>query len=119
MAEINLLPRKEFEISFNGTVIKGQFNTWALKRFCDKNKLTLGQLQSKKPEDYTMNDIIELILCAVESKARKTETPFSYSDVEACEWIDELGGIYSEKLVAVFNHQASEIEVKSEDEKKN
>jgi len=114
MASINLLPRKCFEITLNdGTVVRGQYGTWSLKRFCDKQKLSLGQLQDKKPLDYSMSDIVDLILCAVEQKTRQDKTgDFAFTDVDACSWIDELGGIFSPDVTSLFNHQSSGIEQK-------
>lgn len=117
MASINLLPRKEFEITTDeGTVIKGKFGTWSLKRFCDNREITLGQLQAKKPEEFTLSDVVDLILYAVEQKARETSQPFSFTDVHACSWCDELGGIFGAEVTKLFNHQASD--VKQEEEKK-
>ena len=119
MASIKLLPRKEFEIILDdNSIIKGQFGTWSLKRFCDKQKLSLGQLQEKKPTDYTIGDIADLILCAVEQRARQDKAPFSFSDVECCSWFDELGGIFSAQVTELFNHQSSEVPIIPDDEKK-
>ncbi len=80
-ATINLLPRKEFEITLeDGTVIKGQFGTWALKRFCDKINCELEDIgeRFKKPK---IGDIFEFLLAAVEYRARLKGDPFSYNDV--------------------------------------
>ena len=108
MAEIKLLPRKEFEITLeDGTVIKGQFGTWALKRFCDKQKYSIAQAGAKLG-DPSMSDVVEYVLCAVEHTARKTNSPFSYTDVQACDWIDQLGGWQSGTFVELFNHSADE-----------
>jgi len=119
MAKIDLLPRKKFEIALDdGTVIKGQFGTWSVKRYCDKLKISLGQMQSRTSEDYTLNDLIELILCAVEQHARENALPFSFTDVQACSWIDELGGWESAEVTGLFAHQGSELkaeEKKTED----
>lgn len=119
-ASINLLPRKEFEITLiDGTIIKGQFGTWSLQRFCDKrDKLSLGQLQLLKPDDYTIGDMVDMILCAVEYKARKENAPFSFTDVHCCSWIDELGGFSAQPVTDLFNHQSSDVEIKGADGEK-
>lgn len=107
-ATINLLPRKEFEITLeDGTIIKGQFGTWALKRFCDKQKLTLKQA-GERLGDPTLSDVVEYVLAAVEYTARKTQAPFSYSDIHVSDWIDQLGGIQSPDFVKLFSHSADE-----------
>lgn len=108
MAKINLLPRKVFEIVTEGDgTITGQFGTWALKRFCDKQKYTLKEA-SEKLGDPTLADIVEYLLCAIEYSARVTASPFSWTDVHICKWIDELGGMNNEGFVSLFNHSASE-----------
>jgi len=118
MATIKLLPRKEFEITLdNGNIIAGQYGTWALKRFCDKQKLSLGELQVKKAEDYTMGDVMDLILCAVEQKARQDKAPFSWTDVDCGSWIDQIGGIFSPEITKLFNHQASDVSTEGEEKK--
>lgn len=122
-AKIDLLPCKEFEITLNdGTVIKGQFGTWCIKRFCDKHNLTLSQFVNIKPEDYSFAHITDMILIAVEHSTRKAKQPFGYTDVDACGWIDQLGGLMGTSLMDLFNHQVSELELppapEANDEKK-
>ncbi len=105
-ATINLLPRKEFEITLeDGTVIKGQFGTWALKRFCDKINCELEDIgeRFKKPK---IGDIFEFLLAAVEYRARLKGDPFSYNDVHAGDWIDQLGGPEAPEFARLFNHAA-------------
>lgn len=114
---INLLPRKEFEITLlDGTVIKGQFGTWALKRYCDKQKLSLSEAGAKLTNP-SINDITDYILAAVEYSARKASTPFSYTDVHACDWIDEMGGLSSELFIKLFNHSGDEVKEGDEEKK--
>ena len=106
MASINLLPRKEFEITLDdGTLVKGQFGTWALKRFCDKNKVGLNEAGAAL---QTLGGIIEYILCAVEYSARLSSQPFSYTDIHGCQWADQLGGIDSEAFTSLIKHSQDE-----------
>lgn len=108
MAKVNLLPRKEFEIILdNGEIIKGQFGTWALKRFCDKRKYSLKEA-GEKLGDPSIDDISEYLLCAVEYSARKEKRDFDFTDLDVCGWIDELGGMNSADFISIFNHSAAE-----------
>lgn len=108
-ATINLLPRKVFEITLeDGTKIEGQFGTWALKRFCDKLKVSLTEAQQRL-NNIGLTEVCEYILAAVEQKARQEGKPFSYNDVHCCAWIDELGGMGSDKFLDLFNHASSDI----------
>jgi hypothetical protein len=121
MAKINLLPRKEFEIALDdNTVIKGQFGTWALKRMCDKLKCKLYELQSKFEQKNEKGDLVpvdievylEFLLSAVEQKARQDKAPFSYTDVDAGMWIDQLGGRMSKNMADIFDHSTDKVEQK-------
>jgi hypothetical protein len=109
-AKLNLLHRKEFELTLSdGKIIKGQFGTWAIKRFCDKKKITFVQLSIMKPEDYSFEHIVEMILCAVEHTARKEKQAFSFTDLDVCGWIDDMeGGLGGADLINLFNHSGSE-----------
>jgi len=119
MAVLNLLPRKEFEITTDsGEVVKGQYALWSVKRFCDRKGLTLSKLADAMSEaNVTFDDVTLLILCAVEYSCRKEKKPFTYTDIDCCDWIEQLGGLESENFANLQKHAASED--KGEDEKKN
>lgn len=128
-ADLNLLPRKAFEILFKEIVdgkekivetIKGQFTSWSVKRYCDRKKLSLSKLGEQLSSDnLSMDDTSLLILCAVEYVSRKAGEQFNYTDINCCDWIDEMGGWGSEKLTQLLAHSASDMEDSGEDEKKN
>lgn len=114
MATITLLPRKEFEITLtDGTIIKGQFGTWALKRFCQRRGYSLNEA-GVKLSDPSLDDIVDYILSAVEYSARKENAPFSYTDVHICEWIDEMGGMQSDAFASLFRHSNDEAVTKED-----
>ena len=108
MASINLLPEKKFELTTNeGAVIPGQFGTWALKRFCDKKKLTLREV-GERFQDPSIDDAIEYILCSIECTARETDKPMPMNDITLCKYIDQLGGMQSADFSRLFNHSGDE-----------
>lgn len=110
---VNLLPRKEFELILNGQTIEGKYCLWAIKRMCDKKKWSIKDLSVQLSADkMTFDDLCEFILCAVEYKVRKNKKPFMYTDVDVCDWLEELGGVDSEEVTALMNHAHSEIEEK-------
>lgn len=108
MAELNLLPRKEFEIILDGgQKIRGQFGTWALKRFCDKMGYTIRQAdQSFKDPSFSV--VVSYISSAVEHVYAKRNESFPFNDIDVCAWIDDLGGWQSDFFVKLFNHSAKE-----------
>lgn len=106
MATINLLPRKEFEITLDdGTVIPGKFGTWALRRLTDRYKVSLTDANKVLG---TLSGLLDYLLCAVEYSARKNSQPFSYTDFHVAEWVDELGGIGSENYINLMKHTEEE-----------
>lgn len=113
-ATIDLLPRKEFIITLeNGEKVTGKYGTWAMKRFCQKRNLTL-QTVSDKLKEPDIDDAVEFVLSAVEQKFResKSKEGFPFNDVDACMWIDELGGIAGTDFVRLFNHASDPTEEK-------
>lgn len=110
MATIELLPRKEFKIVIDTQVIPGKFGTWALKRFCGKKGYSLQQLGEALSKNLSIDDMVEFILCAVEQSFRelKTKEAFPYNDVDACMWVDEMGGISGVDVSRLFAHASDE-----------
>lgn len=108
-ATLALLPRKEFKITLtDGTVIMGIYNTWAIKRFCDKKKLSFNQLVEMTSDQYTIDVLFELVLAAVESYSRREGKPFSYTDYHVGEWIDDMGGLGNPDVSDLFAHMNTE-----------
>lgn len=108
---IELKPRKEFVIKLeDGKAIPGKFGTWALKTFCMKKGYSLSQLGEALSKNLSIDDMVQFILSAVEQSFRelKSKESFPYTDIDACSWIDEMGGISSEEMTKLFNHAADE-----------
>jgi len=115
MAQLELLPLKEFVITLNsGEIIRGRYSPWAIKRFCDKKGLSVAQLQDRlNAENITLDDVVQTVLCAVEHKQREAGLPFKYSDFDVCEWIEEMGGFGSEDFIRLQGHAETEVEEKN------
>jgi len=114
--KLELLPRKEFEFTLeSGETIKGKHGTWSTKRLCDKKGWSIMEFMVRfnDTDKLTLDDVCQLLLCAVEYKWRKDEKgPFPYNDMHACEWLEGLGGFGSEKWNELIGHFASDIEEK-------
>lgn len=101
MAELKLLPRKEFEILLHGERIKGQATEWAWRRFCLQRKIGLENLHKELTEKPTPFDDCDMLLCFVEYSCLKAGKAFNYTQVNASDWIEQLG---RDKAVELFNH---------------
>lgn len=93
---MNLKERGYYVIELsNGETIPLRFTTWTLKRFCEKRgNLPLNQMfEILGGGGGTIDDVIQLVLCAAECKAKEDKKDFNHTDFDACHWIDELGGL--------------------------
>jgi len=120
MASIQTLPRNKFIITLDdGSVINGQYGTWAYKRFCEKRGVKLPEAieQLKSYELHQdMTVLTDYIMSAVEqSFYEKNDTVFPYKEVHLCSWIDELGGVGSANFTKLVNPSESD----TGDEKKS
>ena len=124
MAELNLLPSKCFEITLESKdVIKGKFSLWAIKRYCDRKELSMSDFAEKFSAEgiakLSFDDVTLLILTSVEYQSRKDKKGFAFSDIDACEWIEEIGGYGSENFNKLFSHFGSDVEIEDDGEKKS
>lgn len=110
MATVRTFPRKEFEITLDdGTLIKGQFGTFALQSLCDRLKCKLyeirgmfdpkvdGKAVAIEPRIY-----MQWLLACVEQHAKQLNAPFSFHEVHAGLWIDQLEGTESEEFMKII-----------------
>lgn len=118
----------QLELSGGGK-IPLYFGTWSLARFCELNgNLSFSQMQETFSQDISYKHIISLVLCGAEHYCRKHKQPFDYSDIDAADWIDGIGGLSSQKafellkaIGSAINPQYQGVEVKKggEEEKKS
>lgn len=87
----------------DGKKIPLRFSTWTFKRFCEQNgNMTISQLQDALSSGMTLSGFVSLVLCAAEYVCLKEKTEFSYTDMDASEWIDEMGGIGGAGFIAMI-----------------
>jgi hypothetical protein len=86
-----------------GKKIHLRFCTWTFKRFCEINgNMTLSQLQDALSSGMTLSGFISLLLCAAEYVCIKEKNEFTYTDMDAADWIDEMGGIAGSGFVSML-----------------
>lgn len=121
MTKLELLPRKAFQLTLSdGTVVEGQYGTWALARFGQKRKLGLEETIILFNSVQIM-DMLEFILCAIECKEREAGKPPSMNELKLSKFIDDYAADHNESgvLMRLFNHQGNEEELSGDPEKKN
>jgi hypothetical protein len=84
----------------DGKKVPLYFGTWALARFCEINgDLSVTEMESLLGGDISYKHILSLVLCCAENYTRKHKKPFDYTDVDAGDWIDGLGGLANKKAL--------------------
>lgn len=87
----------------DGNKIPVCFGTWSLARFCELNgNLSFTAMQDLFSNEISYKHIISLLLCGAEHHCKKHNLPFNYNDVEAADWIDDMGGMLSDKFQHVM-----------------
>lgn len=87
----------------DGTEVELLFRTWTFKRFCELNgDITYQQMIEVLTAGIGIKHMAQLLLCASEYYHIKNKKPFAYTDFDACEWIDELGGLNAAAFVDVI-----------------
>lgn len=64
--------------------------------------MTLSQLQDSLSSGMTLSGFVSLLLCAAEYVCIKEKTEFVYTEMDASDWIDEMGGIAGSGFVAML-----------------
>lgn len=94
----------------NGKEIPLYFGTWSLGRFCELNgNLSFSAMQQLFAAEISFNHIISLLLCGAEHYCRKNKLPFDYTDIDAADWLDEIGGMTGEQFSEVMTAIAKTI----------
>lgn len=110
----------------DGKKIPLRFCTWTFKRFSELNgDMSLGKIMEIF-EEISIKHLVSLLLCAAEYTAIKNKETFSYSEMDASDWIDDMGGIAGTKFLAMIEGIAKSISDKpsengeqTEEEKKS
>lgn len=64
--------------------------------------MTLTQLQDALSSGMTLTGFVSLLLCAAEYVCVKESKDFTYTEMDASDWIDDMGGIASDGFVAML-----------------
>ena len=95
--------RGHYELSLSdGTKIPMRFCTWSLKRFCQLQGIGPSEIGDALSGDNTLDAIVNLLKSAAEYPLYKEGITPNYTDIEVCDWIDDIGGIASSKLQDIF-----------------
>ena len=108
------------------------FSTWALSKFCEHNgNISVTELIGAF-QQLTIPSVASLMYWAARNHHRRSKAKgeFIHSEDDAFDWIDDLGGIYSDKIIEMFGvvtqtisptYQGADVQVEEglENEKKS
>ncbi len=95
--------RGHFELSLSdGSKIPMRFCTWSLKRFCQLQGIGPSEIGEALSGASSLDAISNLFRAAAEYPLYKEGITPSFTDLDTCDWIDDMGGIGGKKFQDVM-----------------
>jgi hypothetical protein len=79
-----------------------RFCTWSLKRFCQLQGIGPSDIGNALSGSDSLDAITNLLRAAAEYPLYKEGITPSFTDLDACDWIDDMGGIGGNKFQEVM-----------------
>jgi hypothetical protein len=107
--------RGQFELTLSdGKKIPMRFCTWSLKRFCQLQGIGPSEIGEALSGQTSLDAIINLLKAAAEYPLYSQGITPSFTDIEVCDWVDDMGGMggpkFQEMMTALSNSMNSGIE---------
>ena len=103
----------ELELS-SGEKVQLRFCTWSLKRFCQLQKIGPTEIGEALNGPESLDAISNLLRAAAEYPLYKEGITPKFTDLDACDWIDDMGGIsgvkFQEMMLALTDSLNSGLE---------
>ena len=95
--------RGQFELTLSdGKKIPMRFCTWSLKRFCQLQGIGPSEIGEALSGQTSLDAIINLLKAAAEYPLYSQGITPSFTDIEVCDWVDDMGGMGSTKFQEVM-----------------
>ena len=102
--------RGHYELKLSdGKSVSMRFCTWSLKRFCQLQGIGPSEIGEAIAGSTSLEAITNLLRAAAEYPLYKEGITPKFSDIDVCDWIDDMGGIAGTKFQEVMNAIASPI----------
>jgi hypothetical protein len=79
-----------------------RFCTWSLKRFCQLQSIGPSDISEALSGNQSLEAITNLLKAAAEYPLYSQGITPSFTDIEVCDWIDDMGGLGSKKFQDVM-----------------
>ena len=108
--------RGQFELTLSdGKKIPMRFCTWSLKRFCQLQGIGPSEIGEALSGQTSLDAIINLMKAAAEYPLYSQGITPTFTDLEVCDWVDDMGGMgstkFQEVMTALSESMQSGIEV--------
>ena len=95
--------RGQFELTLSdGKKIPMRFCTWSLKRFCQLQGIGPSDIGEALSGQSSLDAIINLLKAAAEYPLYSQGITPSFTDIEVCDWVDDMGGMASKRFQDVM-----------------
>ena len=95
--------RGHYELTLSdGKKIPMRFCTWSLKRFCQLQGVGPAEIGEAISGNNSLEAITNLLRAAAEYPLYKEGITPNFSDLDVCDWVDDLGGISGKKFQDVM-----------------
>jgi hypothetical protein len=95
--------RGQFELTLSdGKKIPMRFCTWSLKRFCKLQGIGPSDIGETLSGKDTLDAIVNLLKSAAEYPLYSQGITPTFTEIEVCDWIDDMGGMGSKKFQDVM-----------------
>ena len=99
--------RGHYELTLSdGKTIPMRFCTWSLKRFCQLQGIGPSEIGIALSGQQTLDALVNLLRSAAEYPLYKEGITPAFTDLDVCDWVDDIGGIGSDKFQEIMNSLA-------------
>jgi hypothetical protein len=95
--------RGQFELTLSdGKKVSLRFCTWSLKRFCQLQKIGPSDIGEALSGETSLDAIVNLFRAAAEYPLYKEGITPTFTEMEVCDWIDDMGGMAGKQFQDVM-----------------
>ena len=95
--------RGQFELTLSdGKKVPLRFCTWSLKRFCQLQKIGPSDIGEALSGETSLDAIVNLLRAAAEYPLYKEGITPTFTEMEVCDWIDDMGGMSGKQFQDVM-----------------
>ena len=87
-----------FQLNVNNKTIPLKWGTWAMREFCIEREITIDKyFELLGKSQFDLDLVVKMFYIGYKSACISNKQPIEYTEIDVCDWIDELGGIYNQE----------------------